>query len=560
MTVKILLTRALDAAGLSVEETVQTLPVEIFPANDPAEMLHLCQQHEFVLLIVDEAFLDSSEYSRIVAFSAAAPMLVIAPAERRIAFPGTGKQGEYIDYLCAPFTPALLLNKIGVLLHIHQLQHELCSCKDVLQEQRNKNHQWQQSLEQQNHYLNMLAIRDGLTGLFNRRHLNQLLEEEMLKARRENTDLALLLLDIDYFNETNRVAGQVFGDSILNEFAARLTQNAQDGAICFRFGGGDFMVLLPGRNQAEAREYAEKLRLACSEKPFICGHQRRSVTVSIGIVTLQGNSPKNQDEFINMADKAMYRAKAEGRNRVVAYDQIKACKDGRIDTISLLQSTLRRILEKTKQSSMAAIQTLARNVAGAEQDSHVVLASRYIDLLCQHLGLPKSFTETFSNGLWLYSCCRLLLYRELLLKKGKFTYDDRKQLNDLPYKLAELTGSFDYFANERMMLMYHGERYDGSGYPDGLAGDEIPLASRIFSLADAIAAMSSDRPHRKRLAPAKLLNELCQGAGTQWDPALVLLVLDILRDQKLLPVDEESLAQARLLVAQKISPGPDDAR
>jgi HD-GYP domain-containing protein (c-di-GMP phosphodiesterase class II) len=103
------------------------------------------------------------------------------------------------------------------------------------------------------------------------------------------------------------------------------------------------------------------------------------------------------------------------------------------------------------------------------------------------------------------------------------------------------------------MLLCQGEHYDGSGFPEGLAGEEIPLASRIFSLANGLAAMNADRPHRKRLSPQALLDELRQGAGTQWDPSLVLLALDVIQEQQLIPLDDTLLAQTKLLIAEKIA-------
>ena len=552
MTVKILLAENHHDQHSVLAKTVSTLNAEIFPATDVNDIQRLCHEHAFALLIIDEALSPTDQRLHLPPLSPAATILFIVPSTQELTPPETGGQGEYIDYISQPLTPSLLLGKIHTLLHIHHLQQELLSCNELIQDQKNTNQQWQQSLEQQRHYLNILSVRDGLTGLFNRRQLSQVLEQEIHKARNQNTDLALLLLDIDYFNETNRISGQIFGDSILNEFAARLTQNAREGDLCFRFGGSDFIILLPEAAITEAWEQAEKLRLLCSDKPFTSGHHSRSVTVSIGIVTLRAHNPKNQDEFIIMADQAMYQAKSEGRNRVIAYGQNNAVKSGKIDTIALMQDTLHRILEKTKDSSIASIQMLAQNVTGGQQDEHAQLATQYIHLLCERMGLPKTMLETFANALVLYTCFRCLLYRELLAKKKKFSHDDRKLINDLPYKLAELTQHFDYFANERKMLLCQGERYDGSGYPEGLAGEDIPLAARIFSLADALAAMNSDRPHRKRLTPPELLNQLEQGAGTQWDPTLVLLTLDILGDQQLLPLDEDQLAQTRSLVSQKI--------
>lgn len=558
MTVKILLAGAHNGQGNSLlSDTVRSLEVElsgdIFLAADTDEIVHLSQQHDFALLILDETMLIRGEHFHLPPLSPATTILFILPSGQEPLPAGTELQGGYIDSIAQPLNPSLLLAKIHTLLHIHHLKQELLSCQEALQEQKNKSHQCLQSLEQQNHYLNMLSVRDGLTGLFNRRHLSQTLEQELHKARTRKTDLTMLLIDIDYFNETNRISGQLFGDSILNEFSARLTQNTRKNDICFRFGGSDFIVLLPQTDMTKGWEYAERLRLACSEKPFTSGQHSRSVTVSIGLVSLLEHHPKNQDEFINMADQARYQAKSEGRNRVIAYDQNHIIKDGKIDTVALLQETLQRILEKTKESSLASIQILTQNVTGKHQDEHTHLATQYIHLLCQHLGLPKTILETFSNALMLHSCFRLLLHRELLSKKERFSYDDRKVINDLPYKLAELTQHFDYFSNERHMLLCQGEHYDGSGYPEGLAREEIPLASRIFSLADGLAAMNSDRPHRKRLSPAKILNELEQGAGTQWDPSLVLLTLDILNEQQFFPIDEELLSQKRLLVAEKIA-------
>lgn len=553
MTVKILLAGTSLETGAVLRETVSTLKAEVFLATDGGEMLRLGQKHDFALFILDETLPLSDEFPPPPLRAPATSILSIVAHEQQLFTPGPGRHGGYVDSLSQPFTQQLLLGKILTLLHIHSLQQELLSCHFTLEEENDKHQQCQQSLEQQNHYLKILSVRDGLSGLFNRRHLSQVLEQEMYKARTQNTDLGLLLLDIDCFNEINRGLGQIFGDFVINEFAARLTQNSRPGDLCFRFGGGDFVVLLPATDLVAALAHAEILRQACVDKPFTNKSHSRTITISIGVVTVLANCPQNKDAFISMADQAMYQAKSEGRNRVIAYGQKRTIPEPQIDTIALLQETLRRILKKTKDSSLASIQVLAQSVTGSHQDEHVNMATRYINLLCQGLGLPTTIVETFTNGLTLYSCFRLLLYRELLAKKERFNFNDRKLLNDLPYKLADLTQYFDYFANERKMLLCQGERYDGLGYPEGLAGEEIPLTSRIFSIADGLAAMNSDRPHRQRLSPPEILNELLRGAGTQWDPSLVLLILDMIGKQQLLPFDEDQLTHTRLLISQKIS-------
>ena len=197
MTVKILMAGSRHAKNSVLKKTAEALQAEssaeIFWATDGDELGRLCQEHDFALCILDETRPAISERFDVRPLSPATTLLSIVSSEQDIPSTNGEQEGGYLEYLSQPFLPSLLLGKIHTLLHIHQLKQELLSCKELLQEQRDKNHQCQQSLEQQSHYLNMLSIRDGLTGLYNRRHLGQVLEQEMQRARAHNRDLALLL-------------------------------------------------------------------------------------------------------------------------------------------------------------------------------------------------------------------------------------------------------------------------------------------------------------------------------------------------------------------------------
>jgi HD-GYP domain-containing protein (c-di-GMP phosphodiesterase class II) len=111
--------------------------------------------------------------------------------------------------------------------------------------------------------------------------------------------------------------------------------------------------------------------------------------------------------------------------------------------------------------------------------------------------------------------------------------------------LSELIELFDFFSNEKSILLYHHENFDGTGYPGGLKENEIPLGARIFTIADAIAAMLTERPYRKKLSPEKIIEELTGNAGKQFDPQLVSQFFDIIEKQKLLPVPVEVLTKAK---------------
>ena len=162
-------------------------------------------------------------------------------------------------------------------------------------------------------------------------------------------------------------------------------------------------------------------------------------------------------------------------------------------------------------------------------------------LLGKRLGLPDDHIQTFENAVALHTCFKLMLHSDLVKKAETLNPGERKVMNDLPLKLTELAETFDYFAHERYILETHGEKYDGSGYPDGLKGDEIPLGARIFNIVDSVIAMNSERPYRRRLTGTEILQELKVGAGKQFDPFLVLQLLSIIRENNLLGIDHELL-------------------
>ena len=118
--------------------------------------------------------------------------------------------------------------------------------------------------------------------------------------------------------------------------------------------------------------------------------------------------------------------------------------------------------------------------------------------------------------------------------------------------MAELTESFDFFSEERSVLMCHHENFDGSGYPEGLKDNEIPIGARIFAIADAVTAMLSDRPYRKGLPVEKVVEELADNAGGQFDPMVVSLFFDIIMKEKILPVSDDILIKAKEKVRKNI--------
>lgn len=162
-----------------------------------------------------------------------------------------------------------------------------------------------------------LAVTDDMTGLYNRRYFDRHLGVMLGKAQSQERDMALMILDIDHFKSVNDTYGHDIGDAVLREFAARLKRNIRGVDLACRFGGEEFVVLMPDTDYVQAELVAERVRQSISERVFEVNAGRPlAVTVSAG-VTLNETASDTPESLIKRADVALYRAKREGRNRVV---------------------------------------------------------------------------------------------------------------------------------------------------------------------------------------------------------------------------------------------------
>ena len=164
--------------------------------------------------------------------------------------------------------------------------------------------------------LNEMAVRDGLTGLYNRRYLNEKLPVEILRTQNNAKELSLIMLDIDYFKKVNDVYGHATGDTVIQWIANELVQQISHNGWVARYGGEEFTVCLPDFNLEKASELAETVRLSVEKASIpICNGEELNVTISAGV---SSSSEFIQAELLKLADERLYDAKRNGRNRVVS--------------------------------------------------------------------------------------------------------------------------------------------------------------------------------------------------------------------------------------------------
>ncbi len=173
-------------------------------------------------------------------------------------------------------------------------------------------------LQEANKKLLEMATKDPLTGLYNRRHFQERLSEEMNRIRRYGGYLSIIILDVDFFKRINDTYGHPCGDEVLQKIAKILKENTRNSDIVARYGGEEFVILLPETNLKGATTLAERLRRQVEEEVFKCEDNKLKVTISLGVACLEPESPKDEKRFLSIADKALYYSKHKGRNRVTA--------------------------------------------------------------------------------------------------------------------------------------------------------------------------------------------------------------------------------------------------
>jgi diguanylate cyclase (GGDEF)-like protein len=200
------------------------------------------------------------------------------------------------DYLTKPFNPQELKARIRVGLRLLQLEDNLVQAREAMR---------------------FKATHDPLTGVWNRGAILETLEKEIWRARREGVSLGVLIADLDHFKSVNDTHGHPVGDTVLREVTRRMSTSVRPYDAVGRYGGEEFLVLLPGCNDSEVRAKAERLRAAVSTEPIATAAADLKITMSVGGVATGDWPQDNPNQILQMADAALYRAKKEGRDRTV---------------------------------------------------------------------------------------------------------------------------------------------------------------------------------------------------------------------------------------------------
>jgi diguanylate cyclase (GGDEF)-like protein len=354
------------------------------------------------------------------------------------------------------------------------------------------------------------AVTDPLTGLGNRRRFDERLDEEVPPSK-PASPVSVCLLDVDGLKRINDRYGHPIGDLALAAVGARLASSGE----AFRLGGDEFALLLPGVEPEQARLLVELVLVDLALETGLDDH----FEVSGGIAAYPRDGESSQ-ALVDRADEALYHSKRQGPGTVYVRSA-----DGLGLRALVADSPTDRAVRLQAATSLAQAVDSRLELGGRHSNSVGRLAGR----IGARLGCGVEQCELLELAGRLHDLGKVAIPDEILEKPGPLAPDERRVLERHPTLGSNMLTSLGLGAVSGWVLHHH-ERWDGTGYPDGFAGEAIPQPARILAVADAFDALISDHPYRKRMSKTQALAELGREAGTQFDPTVVEALVTELGD------------------------------
>jgi diguanylate cyclase (GGDEF)-like protein/putative nucleotidyltransferase with HDIG domain len=353
-----------------------------------------------------------------------------------------------------------------------------------------------------------IATRDDLTQLQNRRFFYQRFHEEMARAEGTKRNLSIAMIDVDDLKLLNDEFGHQVGDIVLRQFARILNRQAGEGMVTARLGGDEFAVIMPDTDRRTAEQFSWKLWDELAKAPiYESEHASIYLGVSIGI----GGYPwggGDLEEVIHWADTKLYANKLERKG-------FKKIQDAKADN--------------RLASAVVEVLSTALDVRDRMTHRHARRVARMAVLVAHELGLSDDEVLEIEFAAALHDIGKIGVTDNILRKAAPLDDEEWKEMrkhSELGYQILR---GIDFLKNAAEIVHAHHERYDGAGYPRGLAREEIPLGSRLFSIVDAFDAMTSRRPYRAASSREDACEEIARNSGTQFDPFLVEIFLKVIR-------------------------------
>jgi HD-GYP domain-containing protein (c-di-GMP phosphodiesterase class II) len=346
--------------------------------------------------------------------------------------------------------------------------------------------------------------------------------------------------------------GHLEGDLVLARIGRLLESKVRQSNVVARYGGDEFVILMPETGMEQAQILSERLRLWLATDTML---NERHVTGSFGVATFPIHGSSAED-IVRLADSGMYISKRAGGNKVSTVEVSSEASTSaeqhrmlstllepllrrdRVPIESEVIAVLRRVGESTSGNTSAAmaeaVRVLTRSLETRELHSagHGESVASYAQAVGRELMISEAEMRDLIFAAQAHDVGKIVVSESILNKAGQLTFSEYQIVKEHPLVGGNIIASIPGFERAANFVHHHQERYDGTGYPGGLKGEEIPLGARIISVAEAYVNMISERPYAASKSPMDAMLELERMSGTQFDGMLVRLLLKQLRGDR----------------------------
>jgi len=351
-----------------------------------------------------------------------------------------------------------------------------------------------------------LSLTDELTGLYNRRYFYIVLHQELNRAQRYGPASSLILMDIDGFKDYNSRFGHTAGDSALKALAWTIAEDLRKTDTAFRYGGDEFALILPATDAEGAALVSERIRSKWAQVSRVqYGTQESALGLSAGIVEFPRDAD-TADGLILLAETALVGSRGEGGSKSTQAFELGVLHTGFPENPTVDQ-----------------VYALAATVDARDPYAygHRERVAATAEIIGEAIGLSEEEMSSLRAAALLHDIGKVAIPDAIVTKPDELSESEWEVIRRHPVEGAALLEKVGELAGLAQAVRHHHESYDGSGYPDGLKGDDIPLASRIILIADAYDTMTTYRPYRNVVSIKEACNELRRGSGSQFDPEIV---------------------------------------
>ncbi|MGB2695661.1 MAG: diguanylate cyclase [Dehalococcoidia bacterium] len=353
------------------------------------------------------------------------------------------------------------------------------------------------------------ATTDALTSLPNHRAALQTLKSAFETASEQGKPLSLLMGDIDNFKLFNDTYGHVMGDEVLKLVARLCQKTLEPVGTAFRYGGDEFLIVLPDQEKVEATRLAHRLVDQLGKAEFRTESDSLvPIRISIGVASYPEDT-LSTSKLVAFADAAMYEAK----KRLGKKGSVTSRAD---TTFGVLESLVLAVDAKDRYTK-----------------DHCDIVAEYAVKLAERMNLSEESQRALRIAGLLHDIGKLVVADEILKKPGPLSPEEYEVMKRHVRIGEVLIREVPQLKDVIQAVSCHHERFDGTGYPRALKGDGIPLLGRIIAVADSYSAMSLDRPYRKALPYDRVLGELLAGSGTQFDPEILKVFIELVVEEQL---------------------------